>query len=78
MLERIRVNERAETVFAQGRDWRRGLLLDVGSTFTKALVIGPSGAVLGRAEANTTIEDDVMIGVAAALAAMPAGAQGAL
>jgi hypothetical protein len=72
----IRVNEQAETVFAEGRDWRRGLLLDVGSTFTKALVIGPSGAVLGRAEANTTIDNDVMIGVAAALATMPTGAQG--
>ncbi|MGI9420243.1 MAG: glutamate mutase L [Geminicoccaceae bacterium] len=76
MLEPLRIAERAETVFAEDRPWRQGLLIDVGSTFTKALVIAPSGAVIGRAQAGTTIEDDVMRGVAAALAAMPEAANG--
>jgi uncharacterized protein (TIGR01319 family) len=74
--EPIRIIERADMVFAEGRPWRRGLLIDVGSTFTKALVIDPTGAVIGRAEAGTTIEDDVMRGVAAALSAMPEPACG--
>ncbi|MGI9418288.1 MAG: glutamate mutase L [Geminicoccaceae bacterium] len=76
MPEPIRILDSAETLFAENRPWRRGLLIDVGSTFTKALVIDPAGAVLGRAEAGTTIEDNVMRGVAAALASMPEPAQG--
>ena len=76
MPEPIRVLENAEAVFAENRPWRRGLLIDVGSTFTKALVIAPMGVVLGRAEAGTTIEDDVMRGVIAALAELPEPARG--
>ena len=44
----------------------RLLVVDVGSTFTKAaLVDAPSGAVLGRAETPTTLDTDVMDGVRA-------------
>ena len=67
----------AEDYLAGGRPWRRALLLDVGSTFTKALVIDERANVLGRAQAPTTIERDVLEGASAAIAALPAGASGA-
>lgn len=65
---------RAELSLVEGRSWHRGLLLDVGSTFTKALVINQQGSVLGRAQAPTTIENNVLEGVEAAVAALPDGA----
>ncbi len=57
------------------RSWSRGLLIDVGSTFTKVMVIAPSGAMVGRAQAPTTIDDDVMEGVTAALGHLPEDAR---
>ncbi len=39
------------------------LCVDVGSTFTKALLVGDDGAVLGKASHPTTIATDVMDGV---------------
>lgn len=46
------------------------LLLDIGSTFTKALAVADTGRVLGWAQAATTAADDVRWGVEAALAAL--------
>ncbi|MFO7941906.1 MAG: glutamate mutase L, partial [Bacillota bacterium] len=44
------------------------LLLDIGSTFTKALVCDlNAGRIVGRSQARTTARDDVMVGVRAAL-----------
>lgn len=68
--------DRADAYFEGGKPWRRALLLDVGSTFTKAMVIGPSGHPLGRSEATTSIEHDVMTGVEMAVAALPEAARG--
>ncbi|MGG5259473.1 glutamate mutase L [Phycicoccus avicenniae] len=39
------------------------LCVDVGSTFTKALLVGDDGVVLGRASHPTTVATDVMDGV---------------
>ncbi len=39
------------------------LCVDVGSTFTKALLVGDDGAVLGRSSHPTTVATDVMDGV---------------
>ncbi|MBM6401918.1 glutamate mutase L [Phycicoccus sonneratiae] len=39
------------------------LCVDVGSTFTKALLVGDDGAVLGKASHPTTVGTDVMDGV---------------
>ncbi|GGL35376.1 glutamate mutase L [Phycicoccus endophyticus] len=39
------------------------LCVDVGSTFTKALLVGDGGEVLGRASHPTTVGSDVMDGV---------------
>ncbi|MBD3785121.1 MAG: glutamate mutase L, partial [Micrococcales bacterium] len=39
------------------------LCVDVGSTFTKALLVGDDGEVLGRASHPTTVATDVMDGV---------------
>ena len=39
------------------------LCVDVGSTFTKAVLVGPDGALLGRASHPTTVATDVMDGV---------------
>lgn len=39
------------------------LCVDVGSTFTKAVLVGDDGAVLGRAAHPTTVSTDVMDGV---------------
>jgi uncharacterized protein (TIGR01319 family) len=65
---------RAEPSLAGRRPWHRGLLIDVGSTFTKALVINEQGSILGRAQAPTTIENNVLEGVEAAVGALPDGA----
>jgi len=47
------------------------LLLDIGSTFTKALAVDvDTGRVLGQAQAATTAAEDVRRGVDAALAAL--------
>ncbi len=49
------------------------LLVDFGSTFTKATAVDlESGTLLGRAQAWTTVETDVCEGLSAALAALEA------
>ncbi|MGE0217907.1 glutamate mutase L [Mycolicibacterium sp.] len=58
------------------RPWRRGLLVDVGSTFTKVCVVGPDGTLLAAARDHTTIDSDVLVGVTGALALLPAAAGG--
>jgi uncharacterized protein (TIGR01319 family) len=50
------------------------LCVDVGSTFTKALLVDDDGAVLGRAAHPTTITTDVMDGVDAVRAELAATA----
>jgi uncharacterized protein (TIGR01319 family) len=67
---------RADDYLEGRKPWHRALLLDVGSTFTKAMVIAPSGQPLARSEASTTIDDDVMSGVASAIGALPEAARG--
>lgn len=64
-------NDHAENCLIGDRAWRRGLLVDVGSTFTKVLVVGPSGEVLGQAQGPTTIDTDVLEGVQIAIAELP-------
>jgi uncharacterized protein (TIGR01319 family) len=71
VVMRMRTRDRSEAYLVSGRPWRQALLIDVGSTFTKIMVIGPEGGVLGRAEAPTTIDNDVMDGVAQAIASLP-------
>ncbi|NHA68381.1 glutamate mutase L [Phycicoccus flavus] len=46
------------------------LIVDVGSTFTKGLLIGEDGTLLGRASHPTTVGTDVMDGVDAVRAAL--------
>jgi uncharacterized protein (TIGR01319 family) len=72
----LRARGRAEDFLLGGAPWRRGLLIDIGSTFTKALAIDGAARLLGRGEAPTTIEDDVERGVAAALRTLPEAAGG--
>ncbi len=50
------------------------LCVDVGSTFTKALLVGDDGAVLGRSSHPTTVATDVMDGVDAVRAELAATA----
>jgi len=57
--------------FINGREWRRGLFVDVGSTFTKVLCIGPEITVVGQAQSRTTIETDVLEGVTTAVSQLP-------
>jgi uncharacterized protein (TIGR01319 family) len=55
----------------------KALLIDVGSTFTKLLVIdAQTGEFLGRSESGTTIEDDVARGVDNAMDTLPPGLRG--
>ncbi|MGI9334307.1 MAG: glutamate mutase L, partial [Gammaproteobacteria bacterium] len=76
MSGRLEVLAPADDCLGGKRRWRKSLLLDIGSTFTKALVIAPDGSILGRAEAPTTIDDDVMDGVCNAVASLPDQAPG--
>jgi uncharacterized protein (TIGR01319 family) len=46
------------------------LCVDVGSTFTKAVLVGAGGAVLGTAAHRTTVATDVMEGLEAVRAAL--------
>ena len=47
------------------------LLADFGSTYTKVMAVDPeTEAVLGRSQAPTTIDTDIMIGLKNALAAL--------
>lgn len=66
------VEEKAAEHLTAGRPWRRGLLVDVGSTFSKVSVIDPAGRFLAHAHAPTTIDGNVVDGVRAALAGLPA------
>lgn len=50
------------------------LCVDVGSTFTKALLVGDDGEVRGRASHPTTVATDVMDGVDTVRAALADGA----
>jgi uncharacterized protein (TIGR01319 family) len=53
------------------------LLVDVGSTFTKVLVVDvTTGELLGRSESNTTIDDNVAHGLANALDGLANGLRG--
>ncbi len=71
MAEGKRTQDRADVFLRGERAWTMGLLIDVGSTFTKVMVIAPDGAILGRAQSPTTIDNDVMHGVSAAIALLP-------
>ena len=73
---RLSTRDRAEVFLSGNRPWSRALLIDIGSTFTKIMVIDAAGAVLGRAESSTTIDHDVMDGVTAAIANLPEPLQG--
>lgn len=56
----------------------RVLAVDVGSTFTKAVLVDPDqGSLLGRAETPTTWRTDVMDGIAAVRETLAAGGAGA-
>lgn len=68
--------DRAGAFLADGRPWQRALLIDVGSTFTKIMVVDAEGRVLARSEASTTIDEDVMAGVTAAIGGLPEGLRG--
>ena len=67
MTNARRTKDRADVFLCDGRPWDSGLLIDVGSTFTKVMVVASDGAMLGRAQAPTTIDNDVMEGVSAAI-----------
>ena len=60
------------------RPWRHGLLVDVGSTFSKVCVVDPAGRVLAHVHAPTTIDANVVDGVRAAVSLLPATYAGAL
>lgn len=75
MTNAKRTKDRADVFLGEGRTWHRGLLIDVGSTFTKVMVIAPDGAMVGRAQAPTTIDHDVMEGVVAAIDQLPDAAR---
>lgn len=76
MTAHLEVLAKADDCLDGNRHWRKALLVDVGSTFTKMLVIARDGSILGRAEAPTTIDHDVMGGVRDAVASLPEQAQG--
>ena len=76
MPKGLKAHAPVEDCLAKGRAWQTALLLDVGSTFTKALAIDAHGTVLGRAQAPTTIDNDVMDGAVAAVEALPEAARG--
>ena len=65
---------RAENCLSGECGWHRGLLVDVGSTFTKVLVLDQQGKVLGQSQGLTTIDTDVLDGVQSAVAQLPPGA----
>lgn len=54
-------------------DERPVVCVDVGSTFTKATAVGPSGVVRATAQHPTTSTRDVLVGVDAAVAALGVG-----
>lgn len=66
----------AEEYLLGGRPWRKALFIDVGSTFTKVLVIDENGRAIANAKAPTTINDDVIRGVLSAVSNLPPDCQG--
>lgn len=58
----------AQECLREGRPWRYGLLVDVGSTFSKVCVVDPRGRFLEHAHAPTTIDGNVVDGVRDAVA----------
>lgn len=72
----LKVLGAAEDYLLGDRPWQRALFIDVGSTFTKVLVVEQSGRVIASSKAPTTINDDVFDGVLAAVANLPAGRRG--
>ena len=55
------------------RAWQLGLLVDIGSTFTKTLILDGQANIVGQAQARTSIETDVLDGVLGALDSLPTG-----
>lgn len=49
------------------RPWQCGLLVDVGSTFTKVIAIDSQATRLAQSQSPTTIDQDVMAGVSRAI-----------
>lgn len=62
------VQASAQDCLHRGRPWRYGLLVDVGSTFSKVCVVDPQGRFLAHAHAPTTIDGNVVDGVRDAVA----------
>ena len=73
--ERITPSFSAQYCLLETREWTRGLLVDVGSTFTKVMVVDSQGNVLGQAQGPTTIDTDVLEGVQMAVAQLPVEAK---
>ena len=76
MLDRLTTEAPAENYLTSSSQWSKGLLVDVGSTFTKTLVIDADANVVGQSQAPTTIENDVVDGVQTAVHALPEEAAG--
>ena len=62
MEKSLTISESAQHCLDGRSLWTRGLLVDVGSTFTKCLVVAPDARVLGQSQSPTTIENDVFVG----------------
>ena len=61
----------ARHALSEERTWQLGLLVDVGSTFTKVIVLKSREGFVASAKAHTTIDTDVLNGVAAAVDQLP-------
>ena len=66
----------AEDYVLDGKPYRKALFIDVGSTFTKVLVIDGDGQAVANAKSPTTIDTNVMDGLVAALNNLPAEHRG--
>jgi uncharacterized protein (TIGR01319 family) len=69
------VRQRAVDCLRSGTSWRRGLLVDVGSTFTKLTVINPDGSCEAAARGATTVDTEVTLGLLDAVDQLPPDVQ---
>jgi len=72
ILNNLHIRGSAPTAFYEGT-WNSGLLVDVGSTFTKVSVIAPDGSFVDSAHAPTTISTSVGLGVEHAVSNLQSG-----
>lgn len=65
------VTSTAKECLVDGAPWKFGLLVDLGSTFTKLTVVDEAGQLIARSQSPTTVDGEAIDGLIKALGRLP-------